>query len=41
MTQYKPFASIFMLALIAGPLSAQSAPQPTPPSVFGYADFTA
>jgi N-acetylated-alpha-linked acidic dipeptidase len=41
MTQYKPLASIFMLALIAGPLSAQSAPQPTPPSVFGYADFTA
>jgi len=41
MTQYKPLASIFMLALLAGPLSAQSAPQPTPPAVFGYADFTA
>jgi N-acetylated-alpha-linked acidic dipeptidase len=41
MTQFKPLAPIFMLALLAGPLSAQSAPQPTPPTVFGYADFTA
>ena len=41
MIVHKPLAFALFLALVPGLLSAQPAPQPIQPAVFGYKDFTA